>query len=160
VLEVPERAELLFQRSDHAVGVERLLHPRQLWRKSAASNGSKRGKGMRTMRRDVSVSGGGWEPNERYPDPAVKILDPSFEKYRVGHASVERLYTGARWVEGPVWFGDARCVLFSDIPNNRICVGMKRQAVRPFFGSRRTTPTATPVIARAGLLPASTMRGV
>jgi gluconolactonase len=64
---------------------------------------------------------GAWEPNERYPDPRVKILDPSFAKYRgYGHASVERLYTGARWSEGPVWFGDARCVLFSDIPNNRI----------------------------------------
>ena len=33
---------------------------------------------------------------------------------------MERLYTGCRWAEGPVWFGDARCVLWSDIPNNRI----------------------------------------
>jgi gluconolactonase len=66
------------------------------------------------------VTFGGWEPTERYPDPAVKILDPSFGKYRVFNASVERLYTGARWSEGPVWIGDARCVLWSDIPNNRI----------------------------------------
>jgi gluconolactonase len=51
----------------------------------------------------------------------VKILDPSFAKYRLyGHSTVERLYTGARWSEGPVWFGDARCVLWSDIPNDRI----------------------------------------
>jgi gluconolactonase len=63
---------------------------------------------------------GGWEPNERYPDPAIKILDPSFAKYRIVQTTVERLYTGARWSEGPVWFGDARCVLWSDIPNNRI----------------------------------------
>ena len=27
---------------------------------------------------------------------------------------------GARWSEGPVWFGDGRCLLWSDIPNNRI----------------------------------------
>jgi gluconolactonase len=67
-----------------------------------------------------SVAFGGWEPSARYPDPAVKILDPSFAKYRAFNASVERLYTGARWSEGPVWFGDARCVLWSDIPNNRI----------------------------------------
>jgi len=33
---------------------------------------------------------------------------------------VEQLYTGARWSEGPVWMGDWRCVLWSDIPNNRI----------------------------------------
>jgi gluconolactonase len=67
-----------------------------------------------------TVTLGGWEPSERYPDPAIKILDPSFAKYRVFNASVERLATGMRWSEGPVWFGDARCVLWSDIPNNRI----------------------------------------
>ena len=55
-----------------------------------------------------------------YPDPAVEIVDPSFAKYRVPNAAVERLYTGARWAEGPVWFGDGRYLLFSDIPNNRI----------------------------------------
>jgi gluconolactonase len=58
--------------------------------------------------------------NERVPDPAVKILDPSFEKYKVPLASVERLSQGYSWAEGPVYFGDARCLLWSDIPNNRI----------------------------------------
>ncbi len=55
-----------------------------------------------------------------YPDPAVEILDPRFEKYRIISAAVERLYTGARWAEGPVWFGDGGYLLFSDIPNNRM----------------------------------------
>jgi gluconolactonase len=36
------------------------------------------------------------------------------------NASVERLWTGARWAEGPVWFGDGKYLLFSDIPNNVI----------------------------------------
>jgi gluconolactonase len=62
----------------------------------------------------------GWEPNERYPDPAVQVLDPSFAKYRIVQASVERLAVGMRWSEGPVWFGDGRYLLWSDIPNNRI----------------------------------------
>src|SRR5512145_3036661 len=66
------------------------------------------------------ATSGGWEPNLRYPDECVQILDPSFAKYRVVLASVERLATGFRWAEGPVYFGDARCVLWSDIPNNRI----------------------------------------
>jgi gluconolactonase len=61
-----------------------------------------------------------WQPSERYPDPAVEILDPSFAQYRLFSAAVERLATGFRWAEGPVWFGDARCLLWSDIPNNRI----------------------------------------
>jgi gluconolactonase len=58
--------------------------------------------------------------NERVPDPAIKVLDPSFDKYRVLLGSVERLSQGYSWAEGPVWFGDARCLLWSDIPNNRI----------------------------------------
>jgi gluconolactonase len=56
----------------------------------------------------------------RYPDPAVRVLDPRFERYRLDSAAVERLATGYRWTEGPVWFGDHRCLLFSDIPNDRI----------------------------------------
>src|SRR4051794_276110 len=61
-----------------------------------------------------------WRPSERYPDPAIQMLDPSFAKYRLPLASIERLATGMRWCEGPVYFGDARCLLWSDIPNNRI----------------------------------------
>ena len=56
----------------------------------------------------------------RYPDPAVEVLDPRFGAYRIGNAAVERLYTGTRWAEGPVWFGDMRSLVFSDIPNNRM----------------------------------------
>jgi gluconolactonase len=56
----------------------------------------------------------------RYPDPAIESLDPRFDKYKLGNAALERLYTGARWAEGPVWFGDGRYLLFSDIPNNRM----------------------------------------
>ena len=62
----------------------------------------------------------GWRPASRYPDPAVQSLDPRFDKYRLPLASVERLATGFRWAEGPVWFGDGRYLLWSDIPNNRI----------------------------------------
>jgi gluconolactonase len=61
-----------------------------------------------------------WEPSERYPDPHVQVLHPAFNRYRIALASVERLATGCRWSEGPVWFGDGRFLLWSDIPNNRI----------------------------------------
>ncbi|MHB2169048.1 SMP-30/gluconolactonase/LRE family protein [Alsobacter sp. R-9] len=61
-----------------------------------------------------------WQPAERYPDPRIETLHPSFERYRLFSAAVERLWTGSRWAEGPVWFGDARHLLWSDIPNNRI----------------------------------------
>jgi gluconolactonase len=56
----------------------------------------------------------------RFPDPAVETVDPRFAALRVGQGIVERLWTGGRWLEGPVWFGDGRYLLLSDIPNNRI----------------------------------------
>ncbi|MEF2073709.1 SMP-30/gluconolactonase/LRE family protein [Consotaella aegiceratis] len=56
----------------------------------------------------------------RYPDPAIEILDDSFRKYRIFNAGVERLATGLRWAEGPIWIGDGRCLIVSDIPNNRL----------------------------------------
>src|SRR5438105_15919400 len=55
-----------------------------------------------------------------YPDPAIRALDPRFEKYWLKLSAVERLTTGLRWAEGPVWFGDGRYLLCSDIPNQRI----------------------------------------
>jgi gluconolactonase len=61
-----------------------------------------------------------WQPSERYPDPAIKLLDPSFTPYRIVQSKVERIATGMRWAEGPVWFGDGRYLLWSDLPNNRI----------------------------------------
>lgn len=61
-----------------------------------------------------------FKPNQRYPDPSVQILDPEFAKYRLYSATIEQLGTGMRWAEGPVWFGDGRYLLVSDIPNNRM----------------------------------------
>jgi len=61
-----------------------------------------------------------FKPNQRYPDASVEVLDPSFGKYRLFSSTVEQVATGMRWAEGPVWFGDGRYVLVSDIPNNRI----------------------------------------
>src|SRR3954447_15482689 len=56
----------------------------------------------------------------RYPDSAVQVLDPRFERYRLPLAGVDRIATGCRWSEGPVWIGDGRYLLWSDIPNERI----------------------------------------
>jgi gluconolactonase len=62
----------------------------------------------------------GWQPATRYPDPAIIALDPKFEAYWLKLSAIERIATGCRWAEGPVWFGDGRYLLWSDIPNNRI----------------------------------------
>ncbi|MEP3112221.1 SMP-30/gluconolactonase/LRE family protein [Nisaea sp.] len=61
-----------------------------------------------------------WPPSSRYPDPSVISLDPRFDSLKLPLAGIERLATGCRWNEGPVWFGDGRYLLWSDIPNDRI----------------------------------------
>jgi len=61
-----------------------------------------------------------WQPSARVPDAAVKEVDGSFARYRLALAKIERLATGTRWAEGPVWFGDARCLVWSDVPGNRM----------------------------------------
>lgn len=49
-----------------------------------------------------------------------EVINPVFSTYILGNAPLKQIATGFDWVEGPVWMGDANCLLFSDIPNNRI----------------------------------------
>jgi gluconolactonase len=49
-----------------------------------------------------------------------EILDPRFRSMVLPNAPLEKLADGFRWLEGPVWFADMQCLLFSDIPNDRI----------------------------------------
>jgi gluconolactonase len=50
----------------------------------------------------------------------VEVRDPAFGKLCLMNSHMEKLWEGGRWVEGPVYFGDGRYVLFSDIPNDRM----------------------------------------
>jgi gluconolactonase len=55
-----------------------------------------------------------------YPDTAIEAFDPRFKKYIIGTTEIRRLWSGAEWAEGPVYFGDMHSVIFSDVPNNRM----------------------------------------
>ncbi len=75
-------------------------------------------------------------PNLRLPDPRIEVLDERFLALRLLSGTVEQLATGFYWAEGPVWFGDGRFLLFSDIPNNRIlrwdeCTGTTSEFRKP-----------------------------
>jgi gluconolactonase len=86
-----------------------------------------------------------WQPSERYPDPRIEIIDARFSRYLHFNAAVEKLGDGMRWAEGPVWFGDGRYLLVSDIPNDRImrwdeatgAFGVFRQPTRNANGNTR-----------------------
>src|SRR5215469_1841680 len=82
---------------------------------------------MAVARRAFIICGGlaamaaSWDPEiVRYPDQRIKTLDPRFTSLVLGNAAVERIATGCRFNEGPVWFGDVRCLVWSDIPNDRM----------------------------------------
>ncbi len=46
------------------------------------------------------------------------IRDRRFSRLVLANASLEALASGFRWIEGPVWMGDADCLLFQDLPND------------------------------------------
>ena len=48
-----------------------------------------------------------------------EVIDDRF-KACTSHARLERLWTGARFSEGPAWFPAGRYLIWSDIPGNRI----------------------------------------
>lgn len=58
-------------------------------------------------------------PDTRYPDVHIETLDKRF-KGSVGTGAVERVATGFRWAEGPAYIPAFRCLIFSDLPNNRM----------------------------------------
>ncbi len=51
---------------------------------------------------------------------SIERDDPQFDRLVPKDASIEKLADGMDWAEGPVWIKEDNCLLFSDIPNNRV----------------------------------------
>src|ERR1044071_6061158 len=49
-----------------------------------------------------------------------EIFDKRFNRLFNSSAQVDKLFTGCRWAEGPVYFAAGRYLLWSDIPNDRM----------------------------------------
>ena len=52
------------------------------------------GAGLTTLAGSAIAQAFEFKPNQRYPDPSVQILDPSFTKYRIYSSTVEQVATG------------------------------------------------------------------
>ncbi|MGD0474876.1 MAG: SMP-30/gluconolactonase/LRE family protein [Candidatus Velthaea sp.] len=61
----------------------------------------------------------GFLPDTRFPEARIEPLDKRFTP-KIGNTGIERIATGFRWAEGPVYFRDGGYFVFSDIPNNRM----------------------------------------
>jgi gluconolactonase len=55
---------------------------------------------------------------QRYPDPDIVVHDKNRFKYKLGNTTIQRIYTGTYWAEGPAWNGVGRYLLWSDIPRD------------------------------------------
>jgi gluconolactonase len=62
----------------------------------------------------------------------IEIIDPRMRDRVLGNVFVEKLCGGMRWAEGPVWFGDGRYLVWSDIPNNCLMRWLESGHVEPF----------------------------
>lgn len=91
-----------------------MIQQRRYFLKTAA------GTGLSALAGIAGAQSFDFKPNQRYPDPSVLILDPSFAKYRLYSSTIEQVGTGMRWAEGPVYFPEGGYLLCSDIPNNRM----------------------------------------
>ena len=54
------------------------------------------------------------------PGGEFLYIDRSFRSCVNPNARLDKLYTGCRWAEGPVWFPAQQSLIWSDIPNNRM----------------------------------------
>jgi gluconolactonase len=50
----------------------------------------------------------------------ITVHDPRFASLLIGHAKLEKLWTGSRWAEGPAYFPAGKYLVWSDIPNDRL----------------------------------------
>ncbi len=61
-----------------------------------------------------------------------EIHDDRFRHLIVPSSGLEELYSDCRWAEGPVWFSDLQCLIWSDIPNQRMLRWVKDGGVSVF----------------------------
>ena len=101
------------------------------------------GTGLAALSGLASAQAFEFKPNQRYPDPSVQILDPSFAKYRIYSSTIEQVATGMRWAEGPAYFPEGGYLLFSDIPNNRIMKYSEKDGSVSIFRNPSNDPAPT-----------------
>jgi gluconolactonase len=67
------------------------------------------------------------------PSACTERHDRRFDALVLFNAELELLAEGFRWLEGPVWFGDHRCLLVNDIPSNRTLRWSEQHGISTFL---------------------------
>ncbi len=69
---------------------------------------------------------------EETPSPHIEILDPEMTAIVAADAVFEKIASGLRFTEGPVWLSDRDALIFSDIPANRLYVWSEEKGLEIF----------------------------
>lgn len=85
------------------------------------------------------------QPQTAQPLQKIDIvrLDPRFDKLVPLNVEVERIVSGCKWVEGPVWNRKEGYLLFSDIPTNSVIKWQEGKGTRVFLKPSGYTGKAT-----------------
>jgi gluconolactonase len=76
------------------------------------------------------------------PERKLISLDPGFAQLIDPAAKIEVLAGDFKWSEGPAWDKKNNRVLFSDIPNNRVCSWSEKEGLKDFLKPSGYTGTA------------------
>lgn len=79
------------------------------------------------------VAGIAWRSPQQTRPPTVIRIDPELDSIISPSARIEPIASGFGFTEGPVWIAAEQCLLFSDIPRNRIMKWSERTSVSVFL---------------------------
>jgi gluconolactonase len=101
------------------VGTAAAIGPRAAWAATPTNQQAPAGQG--TPPSVITNPPRQWGPDsppEIYPDPDIIVVDPSFGGYLLGITAIHRLWTGGKWLEGPIWSSEGNYLVFSDVQAN------------------------------------------
>jgi len=77
--------------------------------------------GCQTRQERYAAAQAALAPKVTYPAMGeIERFDPGLEAILPAYSVIEKLADGFEWSEGPVWVPEWRCLLFSDVPENKV----------------------------------------
>lgn len=76
---------------------------------------------------------GGTMPVAAQTFGAIHRIDPRIDELIPAEAKLEKLAEGFDWTEGPVWYPQEKCLLFTDIPKNTIYKWKEGEGISVFL---------------------------
>lgn len=83
----------------------------------------------------AGVAAVAWNTPQSKRQPSIVRINPAVDALIPARARIEKVASGMGFTEGPVWIVTERCLLFSDIPRNRVMKWSEQSAATVFLGN-------------------------